>query len=294
MIWFFGQFIYTSAFIILISATASQLIVFNFLSTTNGVLDAISEIGSLQNSSFPNRLGVYNLPEDDVLVLNKSGIAAADILDDTYQAIANSNGTDAFDPLSLRQYFSAIQTVATQYKLQPEPTEPLYWFLLSEIETTDVETLVNDTFPTLNELYRDHLASVTWFPGAGGATLIINALLRYCAESPGDKWDWANIMTIGGGGVGYTLLSILDINSGGPIFKFNDTSGDLKISSPVYAFADSGLVLPSFAILNLLVLLALGIQHHYGRLSSERKVASQKLNTQEPLEYDMRMDSTEP
>jgi len=181
-----------------------------------------------------------------------------------------------------------------QYKLQPEPTEPLYWSIQSEIQNNDFDTLSNNSISTLNELYRDHLASVTWFPGAGGATFIINAVLRYTAESPGDKWDWANILTIGGGGVGYILLSILDIKSGGPIIVFNKTTDDLKITSPVYKFADSALVLPSFAILNLLVLLALGIQHHFGRLSSERKAASRNLNTEEPREYHQRMDSTEP
>jgi hypothetical protein len=53
-----------------------------------------------------------------------------------------------------------------------------------------------------------------------------------------DKLDWINISTIGGAGIAYSLLSILDIGSGKPeIIQGAQLNG-----SPIFVFEQSGWV----------------------------------------------------
>jgi hypothetical protein len=55
-----------------------------------------------------------------------------------------------------------------------------------------------------------------------------------------DQWEWFNIITIGGAGVAYVLLSILDIGSKKPIFD-PATLGE-TYSSAIFKFEGSGWV----------------------------------------------------
>jgi len=82
------------------------------------------------------------------------------------------------------------------------------------------------------------------------------------------------LITIAGAGIGYSLLSFLDIGSAAP--KLNLTKNLYSyFGSAVFSFVQSGWVLPSFALLNLIVLIGLSWENFHARKYVGRVIASQ-------------------
>jgi len=265
----------------LISATKNELLLSNFLNVAGYALGASANVQSRVTDKLLNLTDLpvttppanfFQIDEDDTAILAKAGIATTDIINVTFVAYTASiqlnltkEESESIDDASIIQLgLNTFLTVSEQFNLKPEESDPLYWdFKLALSKPNDGSVATPETFITLFARFlREHDDSVTWFPASAGGSLIITALLRYLGQTPYDRWEWIQTLTIGFSGVGYSLLSVLDIGSRKQIIDFDEKTFDIKFNSAIFKFEDSGLVLPSFAVLNVLLLIAIGVQKY--------------------------------
>jgi len=240
----------------------NELVLSNYEIALNRVTKAMFDTVTRQFHAFPTQLSSSQLPSNDTSTLMKAGIAPSDILGSMYSSLSTGNYTDS-NSTFYKNVLTTFLTVAEEFNLQPKQSDPVYWDFQLAISSnftaneTNVEVI-------LQELLKEHNRSLTWFPAAAGATFIILAILRFIRKTPQDRWDWANLITIAGGGIGYALLTFLDFGSGTPNINLNENLY-AYFGSQVFSFVQSGWVLPSYALLNLGVLLALSWENLHAR-----------------------------
>jgi len=166
----------------------------------------------------------------------------------------------------------------------------MYWDFQQAFDPNNIASVNLTTFIfILDEFIREHDDSVTWFPAAGGVTFILAATLRYVRQTPRDRWEWINLYSIGGAGIICVLLSVLDIGSGKPVINpAVATNPSLAfVGSPIFKVERAGWILPSYAVLNALVLIALGVENYFARRSTKRRLESHPGYTYEEVNVNM-------
>jgi len=214
--WFFGQWFYTMALIVLLSGTVNQLVTFNLTQTQSVVASAMDDILFRQVAIYPTLLSETQVPYNDTLALNKSKIATSDIIDVAYFVL---QGNDSAHKQARVAQLNAevIGITLEQFDLFPTTDDLIYWQYALLVNNTDDPdpNIVNPSavYSLLSELTREQLDSTTWFPAAAGMTFALLGALRYVRQTPRDKWEMWSVLNLVIGGLIYIPLCIMDINS---------------------------------------------------------------------------------
>jgi len=273
--WFFGQWLYTIALIILLAGTVNQLISFNLGRTQEVIFNAVLDIEDRQIAIFPTRLEMDQAPINDTSSLDKSGIAVNDVIDGIYFA-RQGNDTGHKEARIAQFETEIVGIILKQFDLFPAADDPVYWQLALILDSTDPDPNVinkDKVYSVLSQFVRANLDSTTWFPAAAGMTLVLLGLLRFIRQTPRDKWEMLSFLNLTIGGLVYIPLCILDIGSKRQIETVDDTF-TVHLNAAIWRFAASGWVLPSFAILTILVMIGDAVCDYMARRALRKQVGS--------------------
>jgi len=189
----------------------------------------------------------------------------------TYSGNDTANQEARFSQLELQLYGILFE----QFDLYPKSDEPLWWELeLAYSSVNPVDTNTMKVLSIISQFTRENIDSTKWYPAAAGASFFLLGALRVLRQTPRDKWEWGNALSLIVGGLIYIPLCIMDIGSGQQIETRNPGTFETRLNSAIWRFANSGWVLPSFAILTILVMIADAICRYIPRRSLWRQVGS--------------------
>lgn len=227
-------------------------------STIQHIYSLISSVNSTNSTEDTIALAVSSVDEQTFL---KFGVAVANV---SCLALWKGLWTDRYEK---------------EFNIMPKPTEPAYWdfrYALTPNESTTLDLPHNISLArALFDL--DDFESITWFPAAAVSIISVCEVpyeLKWASREQHsssqpcfalsnsylavmgslfpessqhlssvlhtDRWEWVNLVTVGGAGIAYSLLSLLDIGDNKPFTFKTDSDGNWYNSdSAIYRFEGS-------------------------------------------------------